>query len=77
MATKIHRAVDDGVKPERPTLPADPISSRGPSPVTVTLKGNTAFNHVCGCTKCWKPEEALSPWSPSSDATSWRLLPTA
>jgi hypothetical protein len=28
----------------------------GSSPVTVTLKGNTAFNHVCGCTKCWKPE---------------------
>jgi S-(hydroxymethyl)glutathione synthase len=25
----------------------------------VTLKGNTAFNHVCGCTKCWKPQRAL------------------
>ena len=29
------------------------------NPVTVTLKGNTAFNHVCGCTKCWKPQGAL------------------
>jgi len=27
--------------------------------MTVSLKGNTAFNHVCGCTKCWKPKGAL------------------
>jgi S-(hydroxymethyl)glutathione synthase len=24
----------------------------------VTLGANTAHNHVCGCTKCWKPEGA-------------------
>jgi S-(hydroxymethyl)glutathione synthase len=29
------------------------------SPVTVSIKGNVAFNHVCGCTKCWKPSGAL------------------
>ena len=29
------------------------------SPVTVSIKGNVAFNHACGCTKCWKPEGAL------------------
>jgi S-(hydroxymethyl)glutathione synthase len=23
--------------------------------VTVRIKSNVAFNHVCGCTKCWKP----------------------
>ena len=28
-------------------------------PVTVRLEGNTAYNHVCGCTKCWKPKGAL------------------
>jgi len=27
--------------------------------VTVTLKSNVAYNHVCGCTKCWKPQSAL------------------
>ena len=26
--------------------------------MTVSLAGNTAFNHVCGCTKCWKPKGA-------------------
>jgi S-(hydroxymethyl)glutathione synthase len=27
--------------------------------VEVTLSANTAHNHVCGCTKCWKPEGAM------------------
>jgi S-(hydroxymethyl)glutathione synthase len=25
----------------------------------VKIDGDVAFNHVCGCTKCWKPEGAL------------------
>ena len=29
------------------------------APVTVSIRGNVAFNHVCGCTKCWKPAGAL------------------
>jgi len=27
--------------------------------VEVKIKGNSAHNHVCGCTKCWKPAGAL------------------
>ena len=27
--------------------------------VAVSIKGQAAFNHVCGCTKCWKPGNAL------------------
>jgi S-(hydroxymethyl)glutathione synthase len=27
--------------------------------VAVTIKGQCAHNHVCGCTKCWKPKGAL------------------
>jgi len=27
--------------------------------VEVSIKGQVAFNHACGCTKCWKPEGAL------------------
>jgi len=27
--------------------------------VTVSIQGNCAFNHVCGCTKCWKPQGSL------------------
>ncbi|CAM1508844.1 Fc.00g025830.m01.CDS01 [Cosmosporella sp. VM-42] len=29
------------------------------NPVEVTLSGNVAHNHACGCSKCWKPEGAL------------------
>jgi S-(hydroxymethyl)glutathione synthase len=29
------------------------------NPVTVEIKGQVAHNHVCGCTKCWKPAGAL------------------
>ena len=29
------------------------------NPVTVRIASNVAFNHACGCTKCWKPEGAL------------------
>ena len=26
--------------------------------VVVTIKGQSAHNHACGCTKCWKPQGA-------------------
>jgi len=29
------------------------------NPVTVTVSSQSAHNHVCGCTKCWKPKGAL------------------
>jgi len=29
------------------------------NPVEVTLGGNVAHNHACGCSKCWKPAGAL------------------
>jgi S-(hydroxymethyl)glutathione synthase len=25
----------------------------------VTITAQSAYNHVCGCTKCWKPKDAL------------------
>ncbi|NJM29206.1 MAG: S-(hydroxymethyl)glutathione synthase [Rhizobiales bacterium] len=28
-------------------------------PVTVELSAQTAHNHACGCTKCWKPDGAI------------------
>jgi len=27
--------------------------------VTVSIKGQSAHNHVCGCTQCWKPKGAV------------------
>ncbi len=60
MAVKIHPAVDNGVKPGAANFAGGTLTCKcATSPVTVSLKGNVAFNHVCGCTKCWKPSGAL------------------
>ena len=59
MAVKIHPAVDNGVKPGSANFAGGTLTCKcSSSPVTVSLKGNVSFNHVCGCTKCWKPEGA-------------------
>ena len=55
----IHPAVDNGVKPGVANFAGGTLTCKcAQSPVTVSLKGNTAYNHVCGCTKCWKPAGA-------------------
>src|SRR2546427_2702904 len=60
MAISIHPAVDGGVRPGSANFAGGTLTCRcSSSPVTVTLKSNVAYNHVCGCTKCWKPEGAL------------------
>jgi S-(hydroxymethyl)glutathione synthase len=59
MAVSIHPAVDNGVKAGAPNFAGGTLTCKcTSSPVTVGLAGNTAFNHVCGCTKCWKPQGA-------------------
>ena len=59
MAVSIHPAVDGGVKPGAANFAGGTLTCKcTSSPVTVTLASNTAFNHVCGCTKCWKPSGA-------------------
>lgn len=60
MTTSIHPAVDGGVKPGSPQFGGGTLTCRcTSSPVTVDVSGNVAFDHVCGCTKCWKPSGAL------------------
>jgi S-(hydroxymethyl)glutathione synthase len=59
-AFSIHPSVDNGVKPGAKDFAGGTLTCRcAKDPVTVQLKGNVAFNHACGCTKCWKPEGAL------------------
>lgn len=57
---KIHPAVDGGVKKGSPNFAGGTLKCNcSENPVTVHVKANCAFNHVCGCTKCWKPEGAV------------------
>ncbi len=59
-AVKIHPAVDGGLKPAAASFAGGTLSCKcAQSKVAVTIKSQCAHNHVCGCTKCWKPDGAL------------------
>ena len=56
----IHPAVDSGVKAGSPDFAGGKLTCNcSDNAVEVTLAGNIAHNHVCGCSKCWKPDGAL------------------
>lgn len=56
----IHPAVDHGVKPGKPNFTGGTLTCKCSSnPVKVAVAAQTAHNHVCGCTKCWKPAGAI------------------
>ena len=60
MAISIHPAVDKGLKPAAPNFTGGTLQCKcATNKVTVSIKAQCAFNHVCGCTKCWKPGDAL------------------
>lgn len=55
----LHPAVDGGVKPGADTFSSCTLSCNcAADPVTVVIDAQPAHNHLCGCTKCWKPEGA-------------------
>jgi S-(hydroxymethyl)glutathione synthase len=57
---KIHPSVDNGVQKGDANFAGGTLRCKCSSnPVEITIKSNTAYNHVCGCTKCWKPADAL------------------
>lgn len=57
---KIHPAVDGGVKPGNPDFKGGTLRCNCASDkVEVAVGGQSAHNHVCGCTKCWKPAGAV------------------
>jgi S-(hydroxymethyl)glutathione synthase len=59
MAVKIHPSVDNGVKSGTKGFAGGTLTCRCASnPVTVKLASDVAFNHACGCSKCWKPDGA-------------------
>jgi S-(hydroxymethyl)glutathione synthase len=59
MAVKLHPSIDKGVKAGAKKFKGGTLTCHcATDPVTVTVKGNVAHNHACGCTKCWKPAGA-------------------
>ncbi len=56
----IHPAVDHGVKPGTKEFAGGTLRCMcADRPVTVAVQSQIAYNHTCGCTKCWKPEGAV------------------
>jgi S-(hydroxymethyl)glutathione synthase len=60
MALSIHPQVDRGAKPAAANFTGGTLSCHCASnKVTVSIKAQAQFNHVCGCTRCWKPAGTL------------------
>lgn len=56
---KIHPAVDGGVPQGKADFAGGTLTCHcTTNPVEVKVSHQTAHNHVCGCTKCWKPDGA-------------------
>ena len=56
---KIHPSVDGGVKKGNPNFSGGKLTCNcATDKVEVTVNAQSAHNHVCGCTKCWKPDGA-------------------
>ncbi|MGH8801772.1 MAG: S-(hydroxymethyl)glutathione synthase [Casimicrobiaceae bacterium] len=56
----IHPSVDSGIMPGAKNFAGGTLVCKcTQDPVEVTVKAQSAHNHICGCTKCWKPEGAL------------------
>jgi S-(hydroxymethyl)glutathione synthase len=57
---KIHPSVDSGLRPAAAGFAGGSLSCLCASnPVKVDVRAQVAHNHVCGCTKCWKPAGSL------------------
>ncbi len=56
----IHPAVDNGIRPGSASFAGGTLQCLcATKPVEVSVASQSAHNHVCGCTKCWKPAGAL------------------
>jgi len=58
-ALSIHPSVDRGIKPAIKEFAGGTLVCQcAQNPVEVSVKSQSAHNHACGCTKCWKPKGA-------------------
>ncbi len=59
-AISIHPSVDKGIKRAKRGFAGGTLLCHcTQNPVEVSVKSQSAHNHACGCTKCWKPAAAL------------------
>ncbi|MCJ7993689.1 S-(hydroxymethyl)glutathione synthase [Rhizobium cremeum] len=57
---KLHPSIDNGWPPAKAGFSGGTLKCKcATNPVTVSIGAQTAHNHACGCTKCWKPKGAI------------------
>ena len=57
---KIHPSVDAGIASAKPDFAGGVLTCHcDTDKVTVSVSSQSAHNHACGCSKCWKPAGAL------------------
>jgi S-(hydroxymethyl)glutathione synthase len=60
MSVSIHPSVDHGFPPAVEGFAGGTLTCKcAHDPVTVAVGTQSAHNHACGCSKCWKPEGAI------------------
>jgi len=60
MSVRIHPSIDNGVRQGTGRFVGGTLVCKcEDAPVRVTIRGDVAHNHACGCTKCWKPQGAM------------------
>jgi S-(hydroxymethyl)glutathione synthase len=58
-AISIHPLIDHGIRPAASNFAGGTLVCKcATDPVEVSVKTQSAHNHACGCTKCWKPQGA-------------------
>ena len=56
----LHPAIDDGIQAGSEDFAGGHLHCYcDEEPVQITVISQSAHNHICGCSKCWKPEGAL------------------
>ena len=59
-AVLVHPSVDQGIKSGASDFSGGTLRCKcSQDQVEVSVGAQTAHNHVCGCSKCWKPDGAL------------------
>lgn len=60
MAPSLHPSIDSGIKKGDTNFTGGKLFCHCSSKkVEVSLGSNVLHNHACGCSKCWKPKNAL------------------
>jgi len=59
-SVKLHPSIDGGIKSGKKNFAGGTLTCKcATDPVEVSIASQTAHNHACGCTKCWKPAGAV------------------